>query len=734
MLCIGLGGFFFFTFENTVFRGILILAAILPLIISQFIKSDNKKQLLCQSASAVLLASFLLSYLYFDKWFKAYDLYEDEVNVEGTVESYAMSNSYTKRLLVKVDKINGQRRIGYKFYAYVPSKDAKDIIYGTKINFDARLTGFSDESKSYNFSKGINAYASDVENIKIISYSSGGISETFSYYREILTRYTIMISDSQTGALLSALLLGERDYLPDQLRLDFKRIGISHILALSGMHLAILSLGIGKLLSAFGIRKKSRLAIISVFVLIYMALTGFSVSVVRAGIMLIISSCLFILGKTKDSLTSLTVAVFIICLINPNAVFDISLQLSAFATFGIIAFSEYSNQANLMKNQGSFVKYVVTSIVASVFAISATLLISTASFGGFSVISPIATLLFSFIVEIAMYLGCVMLLIGAFIPIGRLLSPICSLITSLAGFLSSNELVYASTDFQISEIAILIYTVLFALFMVLKIKKIQKAFVILMVSFAAVLIIPTVSTAIYDTVDTVSYHSEPKSDEILIRSDGEVCLINSAQYSKSLAYSSIEFLEEYKVTYLDKYYITHYSWSLDDDFDVLLSNFLVEAIYLPAPCNEDEETILKLVYKATEDYRTEVYTVNSNEVVTVGEYKIKLLYSAPYGETSVNAFSVSNESYTYTYLSSGMLLLENGFNFNNVLSNSDCIIFGMHGKKYKEKIVLEEYFNKADRIVINSDNLTISDYYTDMFINNGCDIIISPDNSISILK
>ncbi len=734
ILCIGLGGFFFFTFNNALFRVLLIILAILPLIISLILRIDNKLQLMLQTISAVLLLSFLLSFLYFDKWFKAYDLYKDEVNVIGTVENYSMTNSYTKRFLVRVEQIDGNKRSGYKFYAYIPIKDAKGIIYGTKISFDAKLTGFSDESRSYNFSKGINAYASDVENIQILSYSSGGLREKLSYYREVLTRYTISISDSRTGAMLSALLLGERDYLPDQLRLDFKRIGISHILALSGMHLAILSLGIGKLLSALQIKKKTRLITISLFIMIYMALTGFSVSVVRAGIMLILSSCLFLLGRSKDSFTSLTVAVFIICLINPNAIYDISLQLSAFATLGIIVLSEYSSNHNLLKKQGSFIKFVIFSILSSVFAISATLFISTSSFGGFSVISPIATLLFSFIVEVAMHLGCIMLLVGAFIPLGKILSPICSLISYLAGLLSSNEIVYASTDFTFCQIIIAVYTVLFFLFIILKLKNPKKAFSGLLVIFAITLIIPAFYTKVYDNIETVKYRAESKCDEVLIRSNGEVCLVNSAQYSKSLAYSSIDFLEENKVTYLDKYYLTHYSWSLDEDFDILLSNYIVEAIYLPTPRNEDEETILKLLYKVTEDYRTEIYTVNDNEAVTVGEYKVNLLYSTPYGETSMNAFSVSSSETTYTYVSSGLLLLEKDFDFHSAASKSDCIIFGKHGKKYKEEINIDFYFNEIDKIIINSENLLITDEQANIYAENGCDIFFTPTSTIDLLK
>ena len=470
ILCIGLCGFFLFTFESIVLRSILIILSFLPLIISRLFNFNNRRQFVSQAVCISLILSFLLSFFYFDCWFKAYEKFEGEVQIEGVVEDYSLTNSYTKRLTVKVKSINGRNARGYKFYAYASKSDADNIICGTEIKFNATLTGFSEESKSYNISKGINAYASDVNNIEIIGYKNKSIRSVILQYRNYLARYLIMLSDSESGAILGALLLGERDFLPNQIRLDFKRIGISHILALSGMHLAILSLGIGKILSALRIKKKTRLIIINLFIFVYMIITGMSVSVVRAGIMLILASTLFILGYSKDSLTSLSVAAFIICLFNPHAIFDISFRLSALSTLGIIALAEYSFIVKPMLKLPRMIKYVFMSILASIFAISATIFISTDSFGGFSIFAPVATLIFSIIVEIIMYLGCIMILLGWLLPIGKLLSLLCCVVSYMAEYFSSLEFVYTSSNFKIASIAIIIYSVLFYGFIIFKFK------------------------------------------------------------------------------------------------------------------------------------------------------------------------------------------------------------------------------------------------------------------------
>ena len=734
ILCIGICGFLLFSFERFIFRFVVIAASILLVFLSLFSRKDKRKRTLLIAAACILLLASLLSYLYFDLTFKAYEKYKDEIEVVGIVEDISESSSYSLRLLVKVESISGEQTRGYHFYAYPTKTDAKGVIRGARICFKTVLDGFSDESYTYNISNGINAYAGDVKDLKILEYTST-FSLKFENLREYLTRYTINLSNSETGAILSALLLGERDYLPDQLRLDFKRIGISHILALSGMHLAILSLGIGKALSLMGIRKKTRVAVTGVFVMVYMALTGFSVSVVRAGLMLIISSILYLLSRTKDSLTSLSLAVVIICIASPNAIMDISLWLSALATFGIIAFSEFTSDIIKPKTKaGAIAKYFILAIMASVFAISSTLAVSTVAFGGFSIMAPIATIIFSFLAEIIMYLGCVMMLVGWLIPIGWLIAPLCKLMTFLAGVFSSIKLSYVSSNFSFAMIAIILYSVIFYLFLILKLKRPKIAFNIVVILYAITTLLPTIATVKQNHTETIAYLSDYKADEMLIRSKNEVCLINSSQYSKNLAYTSLDLLEDANVTHLDKYYLTHYSWSIDDEIDVLMYNISVEAVYIPEPRNEDEETILKILYKTVEKSRTKVVVFKKYETVKVGEYSINLLYSEPYGNTSMNAFTVAKGDQVYTYLSSGLLASANSDLYERYISLSDHVILGEHGKKYKNRIYLSETYEDLDSLIIQSENVFLLQNNMQFYLDKGSNIYSQPKNIIYFTK
>ena len=242
-------------------------------------------------------------------------------------------------------------------------------------------------------------------------------------------------------------MLGEREYLSSETRHDFARVGLSHVLALSGMHLAILSFAIEMLLSRLGVMKKPRKIVQIIFVLVYMTLTGFPASVMRAGIMLIISSLLFLLSRRADSITSLFISITVILIAEPYATFDIGLWLSVFATLGILLFLEFYES---VKYQGKttfkirLFRTLVLPIAISIFAFGGTFLISALTFNSFSLLAPITTPIYSVVIEVYMYLGMALLICGSFLSLGRLAKPFDNALTSTIRCISKINGIYVS--------------------------------------------------------------------------------------------------------------------------------------------------------------------------------------------------------------------------------------------------------------------------------------------------
>lgn len=143
--------------------------------------------------------------------------------------------------------------------------------------------------------------------------------------------------------LLKGLLFGERAYMSDRVEGSFRDAGVMHVLAVSGLHLAIL-LGLGWVI----LRKLGRSITTTYLVLLpltvgYLAIVGFKLSLVRATLMLafvalgwVIAERGWILKNWIDSLQGLSAAALLILVLHPPTLFNVSFQLSFSATAGIL--------------------------------------------------------------------------------------------------------------------------------------------------------------------------------------------------------------------------------------------------------------------------------------------------------------------------------------------------------------------------------------------------------------
>ena len=142
------------------------------------------------------------------------------------------------------------------------------------------------------------------------------------------------------AALSKAILLGDKYALGKDVKGSFADSGMSFLIVVSGFHLSVAAGMLRLILSRFRLNRFVSPAIISAFVLMFMAVTGFTPSVVRSGIMLITAYCGKAFFRHADSINSLGIAALILTLPNPYAVGDVGLLLSFSATFGIVLWSD----------------------------------------------------------------------------------------------------------------------------------------------------------------------------------------------------------------------------------------------------------------------------------------------------------------------------------------------------------------------------------------------------------
>ena len=249
--------------------------------------------------------------------------------------------------------------------------DIEDI--GEKKNF------YSFDYKKYNENKGIfkNVKVNDIKNFE---ENKGIISKIKIWRISLGNKIHKEISFDKSG-YIEALIFGDKAYLEKDEIINYKNLGTSHLLAISGLHLGVLI----SLIYFILLRLRFSVEIIEkiVFLVIpfYMLISGFSPSVLRAGGMIM----LYIIFRKKDmtKLEALLTTFILMLFINPLLIFDIGFELSFLITFCLLMSDDF-----LSESKNIFTSGFKISLVSSL----ASLPILVMNFYTFSYISIISNI------------------------------------------------------------------------------------------------------------------------------------------------------------------------------------------------------------------------------------------------------------------------------------------------------------------------------------------------------
>ena len=145
--------------------------------------------------------------------------------------------------------------------------------------------------------------------------------------------------DNTNSQVLNAVLVGDKTSLEKEIKDSFRISNLSHMLAISGAHFSFIIMFCTFVIKRLKFKRFGQ-AITITLIIFFMTLTGMTPSVVRAGIMAIISILSSILKRKTDIYTSLAIALFIQIINNPYVIFDVGLQLSFGGVLGIALFTK----------------------------------------------------------------------------------------------------------------------------------------------------------------------------------------------------------------------------------------------------------------------------------------------------------------------------------------------------------------------------------------------------------
>ncbi len=150
-------------------------------------------------------------------------------------------------------------------------------------------------------------------------------------------------------AIITALLLNNRDHIPYEIKNAFTETGMYHLLAISGLQISLIFIAVSFFLSLFYIPRKANFLISSIIIFFYAMLLNFIPSVFRAFLFALIFSISNLFERKVNMLNVFGLSLFINLFISPTEIYDIGFQLSYLAVLGMI-YSPFNYSNNYILN------------------------------------------------------------------------------------------------------------------------------------------------------------------------------------------------------------------------------------------------------------------------------------------------------------------------------------------------------------------------------------------------
>lgn len=308
-----------------------------------------------------------------------------------------------------------ERSFGSQVLYKVESKDGVALIQADKgYKYNDRIKVCIKES---NIVAGQNKYLLSqyktdylIKNPTVELTGSGrGLIRSIYNFSDSLSAATYHLYNGDEAVLARGLILGGSSDFSDKMKVNLKRSGTSHIVAVSGYNVSILTIIIFDLLRK-ALSKKAAGIITPIFLIVFYFLTGGSASVLRASIMGLIVLISRFVGRRVSAVHLLILSLSIMLTLNPYSIYDVGFQLSFTAISGIFFLSENLNLLfeRFVKTKNILVKIFAETIAAQIY----TLPILLSTFGLFSIVAPLANVLILPLVPGSMLLVFLSLIAG----------------------------------------------------------------------------------------------------------------------------------------------------------------------------------------------------------------------------------------------------------------------------------------------------------------------------------
>ena len=490
---------------------------------------------------------------------------------------------------------------------------------------------------------------------------------------------------------LHAFILGNLENIDENIKNTYRSNGISHLFAISGMHVSLISSILFLILNFFIKNKNYSYIIIIVILMFYLFITDFSPSILRSFLLFLF---LFINKKFNLNFKNMEIIIFILCVLliyNPFYIYNIGFIFSFLISISLIY---YSKKINSFKNY--FSKLFITSLIS--FLISLPILIN--NFFEVNLFSPFINLIFVPIISIFIF---PLSLITLVIPVcDTILFIILNIMESISLFISNNlSFIFIFKKMNIFIICIYYIVTIFVINKLLLKKYIYILFLI-------------ISLLIYSNINIINNYlivtmlDVGQGDSILIElpnNKSNILIDTGGKYNSNFKISEniiIPYLKSVGIKKLDYLILTHGDYDHMGEAINLVENFKVEkVIFNCGPYNDLEKELIKVLNKKHIKYYSCIKELN------IDKNKLYFLQTEEYDNENDNSNVIYTElnGYKFMFMGDASINTEKEILNKYNLPDIDVLKVGHHGSKTSSsKEYIDEINPKYSIISVGKNN------------------------------
>ena len=576
---------------------------------------------------------------------------------DGTVLVEIISQGGEKEYNARLLRV-GDTEVNIKSSLYLDVEG--ELEYGDRLAFNADIETSSDRRDlsrllALAISEGSEIYLDKAEQKNY--FSIDGIS---ALCHSLQSKFSAHVDKTfgEYGALAKGLLVNDTSDIDKKTETDFKRSGTSHILAVSGMHIALLMGALELLLRKIRVKKEIRIVIISLFSVFFLALTAFEASAVRSVLMLFAVYLNYMLREDNDSITALFASVAIIILFSPFAVYDLGMWMSFLATLGILAVYPYfEEKMPYPKQENRFVRYslrllvwIAKTVMLTVIANFFLLPIMWYFFGAASISTLPCNLILAPVVTVLMPLCAIATLLGFIphlsVPFVFVSSRLFDVMMGIVRYFSEMRFGVVSLRYEFVGVLVTMLALALAVLLVIRLKRKLLIFVPILAFLLAFTLCFSILTV---TAKPYAVCVQRQDSELVFVNYGAECSVIDAGKGNSVSGNTVVNNMSKYATEIDEYFIVDPDKNDVNVIESVSKNTVIRKIYLPKTLELTQISSYYDILKCAEKYNIIVELLDDAS-------SVEICNGVLFNYSKVDGFSVLSNAFEIKRVEQSLVL------------------------------------------------------------------------------